>query len=536
MGNISLLSKPGSDTGVALGAVRPPSIRTSFVVAVFASLLWLAVRLLTTRHVPAPEPQIHDEFSYLLGADTFVHGRLANPPHPLGRFFESPHILIQPTYSSKFPPGQAAWLALGIRLLGSPYRAVLFQSVCLVFVLALMFCAWTRLTIAALMTFLAGFALLPPVLTWSLSYMGGSAAAIGAALVLCALGWFLRVRSPVATGVVMTFGVLSLFFTRPYEGGVFCAALLVGSAWLLRQNLLRQRTALLRLALSAAPILLTGFAWNAYYNYAVTGNPLRMPYLLFVKTYTVSPVFCFAPLQPEPTYGNSRLAAQFGLHGWEVASYRQTCSSRIWPVLTFFKTGKEFGRIILPLIPILVLLPFSWADKRCRLLFLVAAACFLSVVLEVWHFPHYLAPTLVVTFLYCDCAVEQLFRLPHMTTAHCALMTSGLVVFALGYEAVNLHKFPLGADDLFGQQRAQLIRRLSELNGQQLIVVHYPDASACPELEWVYNGADPDHQKVVLAHDLGASENKVMFDYYRNRRNWLLTANCNNYRLSPLAR
>src|SRR5258708_9437332 len=90
-------------------------------------LLTIALRLSRLWLIPVPVPRTQDEFSYLLAADTFVHGRVTNPPHPMALFLDTIHVNQQPTYMSKYPPAQGAVLAIGQEL-GNPWIAVVLSA------------------------------------------------------------------------------------------------------------------------------------------------------------------------------------------------------------------------------------------------------------------------------------------------------------------------------------------------------------------------------------------------------------------------
>ena len=67
---------------------------------VLVGLSMLAGRLAMLPLHPIPIPFVTDDFSFLLAADTFLHGRLTNPTPAMWVHFETIHVTMKPTYMS----------------------------------------------------------------------------------------------------------------------------------------------------------------------------------------------------------------------------------------------------------------------------------------------------------------------------------------------------------------------------------------------------------------------------------------------------
>src|SRR5437867_12538648 len=227
----------------------------------------ISIRLAVLPLFPVPVPGIHDEFSYLLMADTFAHGRLANPTPAMWMSFESFHVKFLPTYSSMFPPAQGFVLALG-QLLGHPWIGVLLSDAAM--------CASILWMLQALLP--ARWACLGGILValkfgiasyWMNSYWGGAVAATGGALVLGALPRIVRSRET-KDARLMGLGIALLANSRPFEGFLFCIPIACSFFWWLAgksKSRMPMRTRIRNVLVPLAAVMGLSVAFMGYYNW-----------------------------------------------------------------------------------------------------------------------------------------------------------------------------------------------------------------------------------------------------------------------------
>lgn len=503
--------------------------RRPLLVPIGAALAVLGVRGALLPIWPFPRPSIYDEFSYLLQADTFAHGRLTNPPHPLWQFFESIYVLQQPTYSSKYPPGQALFMALGQWLLGHPWFGVWISCGVLAAALWWALAAWLPARWALLGTLIALD--LCTFSYWMNSYWGGAVAAIGGAL---AIGAYPRLVRFGRGSWIFGTGVVILLCTRPYEGFLLTAPAAGFLFFKRRQNRARVWLPILFLGV-------LGVAGNAFYNLRVTGHLFRVPYQEYFAQYESVPPLIVMPVQPTKFFRHYDL--QLLDEDWARAQNNKARSFRLIPMRAadLYRTGSVFFGDALWLAPLIAFAPAWLRSKRNRLPVVLTATLLAGAAMELIFYPHYAAPFLAVLLILLVQSLRQMRiwaarRLPGgrnagraVLFAFCAILLGVTLASEASrvynrrapdrIQAVNARKGRIEADLLAGHQ------------GKHVIFVRYTRRKT-PHEEWIYNLADIDAQDVIWAQDMGA-ENSKLIAYYPGRTFWMFQPDVDPTDLEP---
>ena len=502
------------------------------ILAVGATTLAVRVALIPLWGVP--EPMWHDEFSFLLAADTFAHGRLTNPTHPLWIHFESFHIIQHPTYMSMYPPAQGLMLAAG-QLLGHPWIGQLLTTAVMCAALCWMLQAWVSPSWALLGACLA--MLQVGLLSyWMNSYFGTSLPALGGVLVLGALPRIQR-HAHLRDALLMGFGLAVLANTRPFEGFVFslpiAGAMLV---WLVRPKRIPEGTVLRRVVLPLILILgATGTAMG-YYFWRVTGNAFVMPYQVNRETYAMAPYFIWQNPRPEPIYHHAEMRDFYV--NWELRDFLLNktplgFARRLrhkFRMLWTFYVGPVFTLAF-------VAFPFLFRDRKMRFLLPLAAAMAVGVLIETWTLDHYLAPAIGLFYLSLVQCIRhlRLFRwrdrpIGHALARAIPLVCIAMVVLRLAAVATGTQIEPEWQRG--NQKRNAIVHELRNMPGKQLVIVHYgPNHSA--HIDWIFNCADIDRSKIVWARDMGDLRNRELLLYFKNRQTWHVEADESSPKLEP---
>lgn len=502
------------------------------VVGFAALLLRLAILPLSS----IPQPFVHDDFSFLLAADTFSSGRLTNPTPAMWAHFETFHVSMKPTYMSMYFPAQGLVLAAGKVLTGHPWYGLLVVTALMCAAICWMLQAWLPPSWALLGGVLA-ILRLGLFSYWIDTYSGaGSIAALGGALVLGALPRLMK-TARLRDGLLMAVGVILLGTSRLYEGMLLCLPVLCFLVWWILFGKSRPSgIALLRCTAIPLTLVVAAGGWMGYYNYRAFGSATTLPYTVNRAQYAITPYFVWQSPRPEPVYRYEVMRKFYSHTEFDTFKEIHSLSGFVPETLLKASRGMLFYAGTVLLIP-LIMLRRVFLDRRIRFLIMCVLVLMAGQLVEIFLIPHYIAPFAAAFYAIGLQAMRHLrvwtpegqpvgITLVRLTVTLCVFL-AGVRLFAEPLH-LNLPVWPgawasewYGISSRSGTDRMQIEKGLELLPEKQLVIVRYAaDHNSLDE--WVYNAADIDRSKVIWAREMDQAENLELIHYYKDRTVWLV--------------
>lgn len=515
-----------------------------------------------------PVATVQDELSYVVAADTYAHGRLTNPTPAFFEHFETTHVIMEPSYISKYPPLQGMFMAVGQVVFGHQIFGVWLTCGLFAASLFWMLSVWTKREWAILGT-ISMMLLLGINSYWAQSFWGGMIAASGGALFLGGFRQILRKLSAGAA-VLMVLGGVILVNSRPFEGVVtMLPALFFLLVWFFRDKENSFSDKLKRLVLPGAAVAVIALSAMGYQYYRVTGSPFKMPYSVHHAQYYPAPLFSFQDYNPNATKGNPRIRRIYDTYTHPpvldamltTGLPDSTVLRSIYGFIYLFSATPFF--LLSPLLLPLFYISLPLVVKGDRNFYLIAATVvftFTCMAFGVWWDQHhYAAPLTACFFLVLTEGFRKFYESGKNSQRRLILLT--FILLAAGgfvYQQFFSYRPPrleadfsteraLIGDGLAGNTKIKIklperatffkdeFEKIVEKNAERYLAIVEYDPKFNIHDEIVYNKADIANAKLIWAHDLGEEKNRALINYYSNRKVLRVKLTSSEIEIEPLA-
>ncbi|MFH1679595.1 MAG: glycosyltransferase family 39 protein [Candidatus Eisenbacteria bacterium] len=459
-------------------------------------------------HAYGFQPVVHDEFAYLFQARTFLAGRLFFPPPPDPVFFDAFHILTDPVYASKYPPGHALLLLSGVAA-GVPWLVPVLAAGLSLFLVGLL--ARAHLGGPASLLLVLLFGLSPAEIQVATTYLSQTT------YLPAVLLFLLFLRRSASRGGIGDFFLAGLFLGLAFLIRHWNAAVLAVFAAALVASFREARTSFrrpLRALALLLPLALSGIAVLGY-DRAVTGSALKTPWELYAERSQPEDRFGFyggeaieeRPVGPGKRIYNERVLYPHRTRYTPGLALRSLFTARI--PMSAWEALPTIGFLFL--VPLLVRLS---GPRRAAGLATLAFSLLMHAAYLLYWFPwgpyyHEITPLLIaLPLLGAREMMERATRERRAGAALAALLLLGLTVGAAGA------RLPFQID--FRREKAASHARFERLVERRtppgsILFIRY-GRNHNPDIDLINNEPDLSRAERIYVYDLGEERNRALHD------------------------
>jgi len=465
--------------------------------------------------IEKPSAKMIDELSYVFQAKTFLEGRLVNPTPPQWEHFQTFFIVPKPYFVSKFPPGQALFMALGGLISGE-----FVVGIWIIFILACVATYWMLLAyVKPHWAFLGVFAVASNghlLLEWSNTYWGGALPMLGGALVFGAIKRIVDTNSkPLLNGILLALGVAILAYSRPFEGLIASISIIFPVFFGKVFSKYSFKFLLVKTIFPALIIIILALGFLFHYNKSITGSYSSLPYNLYHSRYETARSFLFQkphetpegiPYQMEKFHNNEK--KRYFNRRSSIPGFLKGVADKL------FMFGRYYVRVVY-LIPFLFFL-FSpkhiWQKYSLGVLLVLLLSNFITT----WNETYYIAP---ITVLFIYMIISGFRSLSFRRWKYYRTTVNTIIVLILLHPFIGVAAHIKRDKSDFTSIKTNHITKLNANDKKDLIIVHYEPEHKSNN-DFVYNEPDIENADVIWARDLGENKNNELIDYFKERNIW----------------